>query len=69
MLLQSVYISMFLVHTKIRGDVMDKKEIEKLQQKKSHEEFNSITEKVKVENKNQEHNVKKEGLQPMNQKR
>lgn len=48
---------------------MDKKEIEKLQQKKSRDEFNSVTEKVKVENKNQEHNVKKEGLQPMNQKR
>lgn len=48
---------------------MDKKEVEKLQQKKSHDEFNSVTEKVKIENKNQEHNVKKEGLQPTNQKR
>lgn len=48
---------------------MDKEELEKFQQKKDKEKFNSVTEKVKVENKNQDHNVKKEGLQPFNQKR
>jgi len=48
---------------------MDKSEVEKLQQKKSNGEFNSVTEKVKVENQNQQHNVKKEGLHPINQKR
>lgn len=64
-----MHILVLSVHTKIRGDEMDKREMEKQQQKKSREEFNSVTEKVKVENKNQEHNVKKEGLQPMNQKK
>jgi len=48
---------------------MNKSEVEKLQQKKSNEEFNSVTEKVKVENKNQQHNVKNEGVHPINQKR
>ena len=48
---------------------MNKSEVEKLQEKKSNEEFNSVTEKVKVENQNQQHNVKKEGLHPINQKR
>lgn len=48
---------------------MDKKELEKLQRKKSNEEFNSITNKVKVENQNQTHNVREEGIAPINQKR
>lgn len=48
---------------------MNKKEMEKLQEKKSHEMFSSITNKVKVENQNQTHNVRKEGIQPINQKR
>ena len=42
---------------------------EKLQEKKSNEMFNSITNKVKVENQNQAHNVRKEGISPINQKR
>ena len=41
---------------------MDKKEQEKLNRKKSNEEFNSITQKVKPENQNQTHNVKEEGI-------
>jgi len=48
---------------------MDKSEVEKLQQKKSNEVFNNVTEKVKVENQNQQHNVKNEGIHPINQKR
>lgn len=48
---------------------MDKKELEKLQRKKSNEEFNSVTNKVKVENQNQTHNVREEGIAPINQKR
>ena len=47
---------------------MDKKEPEK-QRKKFNEEFNSITQKVKVENQNQTHNVRKEGIAPINQRR
>ena len=48
---------------------MDKREQEKIQRKKSNEEFNSVTNKVKVENQNQMHNVRKEGIAPINQKR
>ena len=41
-----------------------KVEIEKHAQKRKNEEFNSITQKVKVENQNQTHNVKREGFGP-----
>lgn len=41
---------------------MDKKDREKLNRKKNNEEFNSITEKVKPENQNQHHNVRKEAV-------
>ena len=47
---------------------MDKKEMEK-QRKKSNEKFDSITQKVKVENQNQTHNTRMEGIAPINQKR
>lgn len=43
---------------------MDKKELEKMAQKKSNETFNSITEKVKPENQNQTHNSRREGMGP-----
>lgn len=48
---------------------MDKKELEKQQQKKNREAFNSITQKVTPENQNQTHNSRKEGIAPINQKR
>lgn len=48
---------------------MNKQELEKIQRKKSNEEFNSVTQKVKVENQNQTHNVREEGIAPINQKR
>lgn len=48
---------------------MNKKEEKQLRQQKNHAEFNSITQKVSPENQNQEHNVRKEGIQPINQKR
>lgn len=48
---------------------MDKKELEKIQRKKSNEKYNSITQKQKVENQNQEHNTRLEGIAPINQKR
>ncbi|MDO4298659.1 MAG: hypothetical protein Q4C59_09345 [Lachnospiraceae bacterium] len=48
---------------------MNRKEPEKQQRKKCNEEFNSITQKVKAENQNQTHNVRKEGITPVNQKR
>lgn len=48
---------------------MDKKEQEKNTRKSFNEEFNSITNKVKVENQNQTHNSRREGTGPFNQKR
>lgn len=47
----------------------DKKEREKINEQKSLNKFNSITEKVKPENQNQQHNVRREGMNPINQKR
>lgn len=39
-------------------------EQEKLQQKKNQEKFNSITQKIKPENQNQNHNVRSEAIEP-----
>lgn len=49
--------------------IMNKDQQEQMNQKKSNETFNSVTNKTKPENQNQTHNSKKEGLQPINQKR
>lgn len=46
-----------------------RKKEEERQQQENHNRFNSITQKVKPENQNQEHNIRKEGIQPINQKR
>ena len=48
---------------------MDQKKEEQFREQQNHNEFNSVTQKVKPENQNQEHNVRKEGIQPINQKR
>lgn len=48
---------------------MDKREQEYLNQQKNHNEYNSITQKKEPENQNQTHNVRKEGITPVNQKR
>lgn len=48
---------------------MNKKQLEEQQREKSNEEFNSVTQKQKVENQNQTHNVRKEWIAPINQKR
>jgi hypothetical protein len=48
---------------------MDKSKQEKLQQKKENERFNNVTNKSKVENQNQTHNVVQEGIGPINQKK
>lgn len=48
---------------------MNKKEQEHLQRQENLNKFNSITQKVTPENQNQTHNVKKEGIQPINQKK
>ncbi len=48
---------------------MNKKTQEHLQEQKNQDKFNSITQKVTPENQNQTHNSRKEGIQPINQKR
>ena len=48
---------------------MEKDKEEKLNQKKSNEMFNSITEKVKPENQNQTHNPRREGMGPNTKRR
>lgn len=47
----------------------DKKKQMEINEQKSLNKFNSITEKNKPENQNQQHNVRKEGIAPINQKR
>ena len=49
-----------------RGDCMNKSNQEKLNQKKSKEKFNSITQKAKPENQNQTHNIHSEAVEPKN---
>lgn len=49
--------------------IMDKNEMEKQQQRKCREKFNSVTRKATPQNQNQTHNSKKEGIGPINQKR
>jgi hypothetical protein len=39
------------------------------QEQQNHDKFNSITQKTAPENQNQTHNSRKEGIQPINQKR
>lgn len=48
---------------------MDKKQQEELREQKNLNEFNSITQKKKPENQNQTHNVREEGIHPINRKR
>lgn len=48
---------------------MDKKEQERVNEQKNHDKYDSITRKVTPENQNQTHNVRKEAIQPINQKR
>lgn len=42
---------------------------ENREQQKVQATYNSVTEKRKVENQNQTHNARKEGINPINQKR
>lgn len=43
--------------------------MDKDRQKKTQDKFNSITSSVKPENQNQEHNVRREGIGPQNQRK
>ena len=55
------------VRTERHGDYMNQKE--RVERQENLNKYNSITHKVKPENQNQTHNVRKEGIQPINQKR
>lgn len=48
---------------------MDKKQQEQLNEQENLNKFNTITQKVTPENQNQTFNVRKEGIQPINQKK
>jgi hypothetical protein len=48
---------------------MDKKKLENGNQQRSLDKYNSITQKASPENQNQTHNSRKEGINPINQKR
>lgn len=43
---------------------MNKKEREKQEEQRSHNKFNSVTQKAKPENQNQTHNVRSEAVEP-----
>lgn len=47
----------------------DKKVRERQNEQRSLNRFNSVTQKQKPENQNQQHNARKEGIAPINQKR
>lgn len=48
---------------------LDKRQYEEQSEMKSLNTFNSVTHKKKPENQNQDHNVRDEGIGPINQKR
>ncbi len=43
---------------------MNKKQVEKKEQQRNQNKFNSVTQKVKPENQNQAHNVRSEAVEP-----
>ena len=51
-------------HSDTEVNEMDKKQQEALNRKKSNDTFNSITQKVKPENQNQQHNARSEAVEP-----
>lgn len=48
---------------------MDNKEKAQMERRENLAKFNSVTKTVKPENQNQTHNVRKEGIGPINQKK
>lgn len=48
---------------------LDQKQQKESQEKIDNDKFNSVTHKNKVENQNQTHNARKEGIAPINLKR
>lgn len=64
-----VNISSSHTHTIPEVNRMDKKKQEKQNRQKNHDKYNSITQKSEPENQNPGHNVREEGIHPINQKR
>jgi len=69
-----LYENLFFGYTAIEVIKMDEKEYgrkmqERLNEQKSLNKFNSVTQKCKPENQNQQHNVREEGIGPINQKK
>lgn len=58
---------MFILSQKVTA--MNRKEQLKQQEQADQNKFNSITQKNEAVNQNQNHNVRKEGIQPINRKR
>ncbi len=48
---------------------MNEKDRERMERQDNLNKFNSVTQKVKPENQNRTHNARKEGINPINQKR
>lgn len=59
----------FQAHTIPEVIMMDKSKQEKIEEQRNHNKFNCVTQKTTPENQNQTHNARKEGIQPINQKR
>lgn len=58
---------MFILSQEVTA--MNRKEHLKQQEQADQNKFNSITQKNEAVNQNQNHNVRKEGIQPINRKR
>lgn len=64
-----MYKTSRIVQTSLEVIYLEQKQQKELQEQKEHNKFDSVTQKRKVENQNQTHNVRKEGIAPINQKR
>lgn len=53
----------------MKHDKFNKKTQEQANEQTEQNTFNSVTQKKKTENQNQQHNVRQEGIGPINQKR
>lgn len=58
-----------ITHNNFEVRTLDKKTEKQNQEQQNLNKFNSITQKDTPENQNQTHNSRKEGIQPINQKR
>lgn len=58
-----------IAHTIFGVMNLNQKNKEEMVRQESHNRFNSVTQKQKPENQNQTHNVREEGIKPINQKR